>query len=216
MLGVLACGSPPADKGANKETAGKANTTAKQADPPPAPAKPAEPTAVEPTPPPAEPPPSEQPEEPADADIRSDAVVPPNTPATNAEAFMRLPKSKADGPPVSAIASNGLHFDVLVVGRGWEKSRCVEETRSFRSETDDRVNICVRVVHPSDAAESLTVEWQKVGTKSKRHSTISVKAMHAYLTRGYLPIKPGYEGEWVATVRHADGTVLATLPFTVE
>lgn len=153
---------------------------------------------------------------PEGVDIRSDAAVPPGTPAANAEAFKALPQTKVDGPPVSGIASNGLHFDALVVGRGWEKSHCVEATNTFTIGTDDRVNICVRVVHPADADETLTVEWSKVGAKTTRKSNISVKAMHAYLTRGYLPIKPGYEGDWQAVVKAPDGTVLATLPFKVE
>ena len=124
--------------------------------------------------------------------------------------------AKADGVPVSAIASNGLHFDALVVGRGWEKSRCVEATDRFTMDVDDRVNLCVRVVHPADVAEELDIEWTKPGTKTIRRSKISVKAMHAYLTRGYLPIKPGYAGEWLATIKAPDGTILAELPFTIE
>jgi hypothetical protein len=175
-----------------------------------------EPAAQE-QPPPAEPAPSGGAwSPPAGADIRSDAVVPPGTPAANATAFKRLPQAKTDGPPVSNIAGNGLHFDVMVVGRGWEKSRCVEPTARFDPETDDRVNLCLRVVHPKDAEEVLSVEWVKAGGKATRRSTITVKPIHAYLTRGYLPIKSGYSGDWVATIKAPDGTVLAELPFTID
>jgi hypothetical protein len=240
LLGAIGCGSPAPDKQA--KAAPKADTP--KADPPkadtpkvepktePAPEPKPEPEPVAPTtavvpegvePPPTEPPPAE-PAEPAaggwkapeGVDIRSDAAIPPGTPAANAEAFKALPQTKVDGPPVSGIASNGLHFDSMVLGRGWEKSKCLEATSTFTVGTDDRVNICVRVVHPADADETLLVEWSKAGTKTVRKSNISVKAMHAYLTRGYLPIKPGYEGEWTAVVKAPDGTVLATLPFTVQ
>lgn len=245
LLGSLACGSPAPNqqaKAGNKADAPKADAPkadapkadapkadASKVDPPPSepkPVEPAEPTtaappdAVEPPPvepePPAEPPAGGAWKAPEGVDIRSDAAIPPGTPAANAEAFKALPQTKVDGPPVSGIASNGLHFDSLVLGRGWEKSKCQEATNTFTVGTDDRVNICVRVVHPADVDETLLIEWSKAGTKTVRKSNISVKAMHAYLTRGYLPIKTGYEGEWTAVVKAPDGTVLATLPFTVK
>lgn len=243
LLGSIGCGSPAPDKQAKaapKADTPKADTP--KADPPKVDPPKADPPKVEPAPelvepttamPPegVEPAPTEPPAEPAEppaepaaggwkapagVDIRSDAAIPPGTPAANAEAFKALPQTKVDGPPVSGIASNGLHFDSMVLGRGWEKSKCLEATSTFTVGTDDRVNICVRVVHPADADETLLVEWSKAGTKTVRKSNISVKAMHAYLTRGYLPIKPGYEGEWTAVVKAPDGTVLATLPFTVQ
>jgi hypothetical protein len=244
LLGSIGCGSPAPDKQAKaapKADTPKADTPKAdppkveppKADPPkvePAPElvepttamppegvepAPTEPAPTEPAEPPAEPPAGGW-KAPAGVDIRSDAAIPPGTPAANAEAFKALPQTKVDGPPVSGIASNGLHFDSMVLGRGWEKSKCLEATSTFTVGTDDRVNICVRVVHPADADETLLVEWSKAGTKTVRKSNISVKAMHAYLTRGYLPIKPGYEGEWTAVVKAPDGTVLATLPFTVQ
>lgn len=235
----------PGGKAADKKAADKQVATKADAAPPAKPAEPpavepppaeapadpavdpavADPSAVDPAAPPSEAPaedapPAEDPnagwKPPPDADIRSDAVIPPGTPADNAEAFKKLPKAKADGAPVSSIGPNGIHFDTLVVGRGWEKSRCVEATNTFKTSIDDRVNICLRAVHPADVEDVLTVEWNKAGTKSTRRSTVTVKAMHAYLTRSYLPIKPGYEGEWTATIKTADGTVLAQVSFTVE
>ncbi len=239
-LGLFACTSPaPAGKTDKQAKTDGKSASAKAADPAPVEPKPIAPTTGAPVEPPPQPdvatgePPeptadpladAEPPSEPAagawkapeGVDIRSDAAIPPGTPAANAEAFKALAQTKVDGPPVSGIASNGLHFDSLVLGRGWEKSHCLEATSTFKLDVDDRVNICVRAVHPPDAAETLTVEWSKVGTKTVRKSSIVVKAMHAYLTRGYLPIKTGYEGDWTAVVKAPDGTVLATLPFTVE
>ncbi|WP_106087512.1 DUF2914 domain-containing protein [Enhygromyxa salina] len=154
---------------------------------------------------------------PPDADIRSDAVIRPGTPAANAEAFKSLPNAKGDGPPVGGIGTNGIHFDSMVVGRGFEKSRCVEPTDTFDVEVDDRVNICLRIVHPADAEETLTVTWAKIGGHGSRKSTVTVKAMHAYLTRSYLPIKKnGYQGEWTATITTEDETVLGEVTFTVK
>jgi hypothetical protein len=235
----------PAGKAADKAPAAKVDTPPSQppqappaqdeVEPPPPVEPPAEPTEVDtaaPTdtaavePPPTEPEPTAAGgsgnlaiggwKAPDGVDIRSDAAIPPGTPPANAEAFKSLPVAKADGAPVSAIGASGIHFDSLVVGRGWEKSRCVEATNTFSPATDDRVNICLRVVHPADAEEVLTVEWSKVGSKSVRRSSVTVKAMHAFLTRSYFPIKAGYEGDWTASIKTEDGTTLATVNFKVE
>lgn len=242
LLGMLACQSPadtgkqakPKPQAAAKTAPAKVEPPAKAEPPPPAvEPPPVEPPPVEPTPtdaPPTDAPPTEPaPTEPAPtdpnetwkpppgADIRSDAVIPPGTPTANAEAFKALPSAKADGPPVAGIGPNGIHFDQMVVGRGWEKSRCVEATNTFKLGVDDRANICLRVVHPKDAEEVLTVEWSKEGSpKATRRSNVTVKAMHAYLTRSYLPLRSGMEGNWTATIQTADGYVLGKVAFTVE
>lgn len=245
LLATLGCGTPPADPGANKQAANQKPAPSPSPAPAAAPApKPVEPPPVAP---PAAPPEADAgidpavdapPEEPAPdadappepavdadtawkpppgADIRSDAVIAPGTPAANAEAFKGLPATKKDGPPVSAIGTNGIHFDSMVVGRGFEKSRCVEETDTFDVEVDDRASICLRIIHPAEAEETLTVTWAKTGGHGSRRSSITVKAMHAYLTRSYLPLKKsGYQGEWTATITTADDTVLATATFTVK
>jgi hypothetical protein len=238
LLGLLACQSP-ADTG--KQANSKATTPTKVEPPPPPaklepPAPPIEPAPPVEPPPPVEPlpidapptdaPPTDAPppadpnatwKPPPGADIRSDAVIPPGTPTANAEAFKGLPVAKGDGPPIGGIGTNGIHFDQMVVGRGWEKSRCVEATATFKIGVDDRVNICLRVVHPKDVEETLTVVWSKNGApKSTRRSTVTVKAMHAYLTRSYLPIKAGMEGDWTASIETADGAVLGKVTFEVE
>lgn len=149
-------------------------------------------------------------------DIRSDAAIPPGTAAANASAYKKLPVAKGDGPPVGAIGANGIHFDVLEVGRGWEKSKCTDLTTSFTVPGDPQVNICMRIVHPRGVTEELTVEWEKNGGSGTRRSKVTVKDMHAYLTRSYLPIKEGYQGDWTATIKTADGTVLGKVAFTVK
>jgi hypothetical protein len=238
FFGLLACDSGAgADK--NAKTSSKPGVAPPQAkQPEPAPAKPVqppvepppvEPVAVEPAPvepAPVEPAPVEPaPVEPAPVepspsawkapqgltDIRSDAA-----PAANASAYKKLPVAKGDGPPVGGIGTNGIHFDVLEVGRGWEKSRCTDLTNAFTVPTDLQVNICMRVVHPREATEELTVEWNKNGAKATRRSKVTVKAMHAYLTRSYLPIQEGYQGDWTATIKTADGVVLGTVSFKVQ
>jgi hypothetical protein len=246
LLGVLACESgPPANKNA-KATSKQAPAPpqAKQASPPPVqpeikptPPPPVEPALepqgavpppVEPTavvPPPVEPAPTEPAPTPSPSgwtppqgltDIRSDAAIPPGTPAANATAYKKLPVAKGDGPPVGGIGANGIHFDVLEVGRGWEKSKCADLTNTFTVPTDPQVNICMRIVHPRGATEELTVEWEKNGGSGTRRSKVTVKDMHAYLTRSYLPIKEGYQGDWTATIKTADGTVLGKVAFKVQ
>lgn len=235
LLGVLACDSgPPANKSAKapaKQAAAPAQ--AKQPEPPPPDIQPTpppvEPTAVEP--PPVEPLPVDPaPTEPAPTepnpsgwtppqgltDIRSDAAIPPGTPAANAKAYKKLPVAKGDGPPVGGIGVNGIHFDVLEVGRGWEKSKCTDLTTAFTVPSDAQVNICMRIVHERGTTEELTVEWEKNGGAGTRRSKVNVKDMHAYLTRSYLPIKEGYQGDWTATIKTADGTVLGKVAFKVQ
>jgi Protein of unknown function (DUF2914) len=232
FCGLLACDSGAGtDKKASSEQ-GLAPPPAKQPEPPPAqpevkPPPPVEPTAVEPAPvepAPVEPAPVEPaPVEPSGwkapqglTDIRSDAAIPPGTPAANASAYKKLPVAKGDGPPVGGIGTNGIHFDVLEVGRGWEKSRCTDLTNAFTVPTDLQVNICMRIVHPRDTTEELTVEWSKNGGKATRRSKVGVNSMHAYLTRSYLPIQEGYQGDWTATIKTADGTVLGEVSFKVQ
>jgi hypothetical protein len=237
---MLACESgPPANKAA-KATGRQPATPAqaKQANPPPVQPPPVQPTAV--VPPPVEPAPTEPaPTEPAPTeplpveptptpspsgwtppqgltDIRSDAAIPPGTAAANATAYKKLPVAKGDGPPVGGIGVNGIHFDVLEVGRGWEKSKCTDLTTTFTVPSDLQVNICMRIVHPRGVTEELTVEWEKNGGAGTRRSKVTVKDMHAYLTRSYLPIKEGYQGDWTATIKTADGTVLGKVAFKVQ
>ncbi len=242
VLGSLACDAPPAKGKADKKApAAKQAPPAPTPEPakPVEPAKPAEVVApVEPTPPtepavPTEPaPPSEAvaptepaPSEPAPAagwtppanptDMRGDEVIPPGTPEINAKAFKKLAFAPGDGAPRGGIGANGIHLDQLELGRDWAKSHCTDPTTTFKVGVDKQANVCMRVIHPRGVSEELSIEWQKNG-KSARRSKVGVKDLHAYLTRGYLPISPGYEGKWTAIITSSDGAVIGKLDFTVE
>ena len=242
VVGSLACDPPPAKGKADKKApAAKQDSPAPTPEPakPVEPAKPAEVVApVEPTPPtepavPTEPaPPSEAvapsepaPSEPAPAagwtppanptDMRGDEVIPPGTPEINAKAFKKLAFAPGDGAPRGGIGANGIHLDQLELGRDWAKSHCTDPTTTFKVGVDKQANVCMRVIHPRGVSEELSIEWQKNG-KSARRSKVGVKDLHAYLTRGYLPISPGYEGKWTAIITSSDGAVIGKLDFTVE
>lgn len=167
----------------------------------------AEPEAVEA---PAEPAPK-----PASTDNpRDPALVPPGTPAANAKAFSKLAVAKGDGPPIGGIGPNGIHIDALEVGKGWEKSRCDQVGSSFTAGVDEKVNVCMRVIHPREE-EELTISWERDGKVAQR-SKVSVKAIHAYLTRGWLPVKQERVGKWKAVIKASDGTVLGEANFEIK
>lgn len=134
--------------------------------------------------------------------------VPPGTP----EAFASV-RTKRDKPPVAGIGASGIHLDELEVGTGWAKSRCEGPTRSFAAGTDDRVNVCFRVVHPK-LAEQVSVEWSFRG-KVRTTTRVGVAASHAYLTRAWLPVAPSRAGEWTATIKSEDGSVLGSVAFEI-
>ncbi|MFV8749752.1 DUF2914 domain-containing protein [Nannocystaceae bacterium ST9] len=227
FAGALACDAPPpAKKGSEKAPAAKQGTPAKVEPAKVEPAK-VEPAKVEAPPvetppveaPPVEAPPVETP--PVEAppagtlDVRSDAVIPAGTSAANANAFKKLAVAKGDGAPVGGIGINGVHLDALDLGAGWEKSRCADPTTTFVIGTNDRVNVCMRIIHERGTTEELSVEWIKNG-KSSRRSKVAVSDMHAYLTRAYLPIHEGYAGDWKAVITSSDKTVLGEVAFKVE
>lgn len=147
-------------------------------------------------------------------DIRGDEVIPPGTPARNASAFRKLPVQPGDGSPVGGIGAGGIHLDELEVGQGWVKSRCSERSDEFTIGVQDRVNVCMRVVHERGTATELGIEWLRNGRQARR-SKVPIGDMHALLTRAYLPISAGYEGEWLARVVAVDGTVIGEVSFRV-
>jgi hypothetical protein len=231
---VTACDSPSAPKQPNKQAAAK--PAAKSADPAPAEdKKPAEPPparandqpAPEPEPTTAVAPEPEPPPEPEAApeaaptptiaksgDPRDPSLVPAGTPAANAKAFAKLPAVKGDGPPVGGIGPNGIHIDTLEVGKGWERSKCDQVSSVFTAGVDEKVNVCMRVVHPREEVE-LTIVWEHEGKVAQR-SKESVQAIHAYLTRGWLPVKSERKGKWKASVQASDGTVLGEVNFEIQ
>jgi hypothetical protein len=150
----------------------------------------------------------------APTDIRGDEVIPPGTAERNAAAFRKLPVQTGDGPPIGGIGSGGIHLDELEVGHGWAKSRCSERSHEFTIGQQDRVNVCMRVVHERGTTTELALEWLRNGRQARR-SKVSIGDMHALLTRAYLPISAGYEGEWQARIVAVDGTVIGEVSFTV-
>jgi len=154
-------------------------------------------------------------ERPETDDPRDPILVPEGTPDANRKAFLALPVAKGDKLPVGGIGPGGIHLDELVVGKGWKKSRCETETGEFTVGIDDKVSLCVRVVHERGTEEELTVKWIKEGKGPKR-SKLTVKPIHAYLTRVWLPVKGWSKGDWTVVVEASDGTELGKGSFTVN
>jgi hypothetical protein len=114
---------------------------------------------------------------------------------------------------VGGVGASGIHLDDITVGKGWAASRCEDLGARFEVETDDRVNVCFRVVHPR-VAETVTVEWAREG-KVRQTIDVSVKPTHRYRTRAWLPVSAGRAGEWTATVKSTDGVVLGSVEFEI-
>ncbi|MCA9683154.1 MAG: DUF2914 domain-containing protein [Myxococcales bacterium] len=145
--------------------------------------------------------------------LRDAAMLSAETPDLNAAAFAALPLSKRDKPAIAGAGATGIHLDELELGKGWESSRCQDTGTRFVAGTDERVNLCFRVVHPREA-ETVTVEWAFNG-KVRQQIEVSVRPTHSYLTRAWLPIRPGRAGHWTATVKSQDGTILGEREFDI-
>jgi hypothetical protein len=149
----------------------------------------------------------------APTNLRSPSLLPADTPAEHIAAFTNLPLSKRDKPPVGGVGASGIHLDELAVGKGWASSRCEELGPRFEVETDERVNVCFRVVHPT-IDETVTVEWARAG-KLRQTIEVGVRPNHSYLTRAWLPVSAGRVGEWTATIKSEDGSVLGHVDFQI-
>ena len=145
--------------------------------------------------------------------LRHPSLLPADTPAEHVAAFTRLPLAKRDKAPIAGAGASGIHLDELELGLGWTSSRCEDPSSNFRVGVDERVNLCFRVVHPR-AAESVSVEWSREG-KVRQVIQVGVTDKHAHLTRAWLPVSKGRVGEWTATVRSEDGTLLGQRSFTI-
>lgn len=233
MLLATACDSPSAPKQPNKQAAAKAPAKAppasvdNKAPPPPPPVankvapEPEPTTAIAPEPeppvepePPAEPTPTPTPTTAKSGNPRDPSVIPAGTPAANIKAFNKLPVVEGDGPPLGGIGVNGIHIDQLEVGKGWESSKCDLVGNVFTAGVDEKVNVCMRVIHPREEQE-LTIVWSRDGKVAQR-SKVAVKAIRAYLTRGWLPVKTERIGKWTASIQTADGTVLGEATFEIK
>ena len=136
--------------------------------------------------------PSEQPK-PKHVDPRDPSLVPAGTPEENAKAFLKLPVSIHDGPPLGGIGRSGIHIDEISTARGRDNTDCREPTQRF-SISDEYVNVCFRIVHPREQ-EWLRLFWEKDG-KVTRRGRVRVPELHAYTTRAYLLLRPEYVGSW--------------------
>ncbi|GEM_PF-3068711 len=140
-------------------------------------------------------------------------AVPDGTKNAHARAFRRLPVAVSDGAPVGAIGANGIHLDSIELGTGWSRSRCEDLGTQFSISTGDRVNVCIRVVHPR-AEEDVMVLWKKEGRIARRRK-ITIRNIHAFRTRAYLALRPEYTGSWRVEVISTDGAVLGSASFEV-
>lgn len=146
---------------------------------------------------------------------RQESLIPSDTPQDRKDDYLKLPVKRGDGKPVGAIGPDGTHLDDFVIGRGFTKGRCDEAADTFYTDgEDDRVNVCLRIVH-KPVEEKVTVKWIKDG-RPPRKTEVNVKAIHAYRTRAWLPIKGNRRGEWEAVIEASDGTELARGRFTVK
>ncbi|KIG17276.1 hypothetical protein DB30_03459 [Enhygromyxa salina] len=149
----------------------------------------------------------------APGSLRSPSLLPAGTPDTHIEAFTNLRLGGKDKAPIGGVGASGIHLDELEVGKGWASSRCEQVGSEFVVDTDERVNVCFRVVHPREA-EAVTLEWSRAG-KVRQVIEVSVKPTHAYTTRAWMPVSAGRTGNWTATVKSEDGSVLGQISFEI-
>ncbi|HLT40860.1 MAG TPA: hypothetical protein VK034_31500 [Enhygromyxa sp.] len=152
---------------------------------------------------------------PSTVDPRDLSLIPPGTPEENAKAFIKLPVSIHDGPPVGGIGRSGIHIDSIATARGRDNTSCDDPTRSFSVSVAEYVNVCFRVVHPREQ-EWLRVIWEKDG-KVTRRGRVRIPDLHAYTTRAYLLVRPEYVGRWRVRIvpEGEDGIDLAVAEFEI-
>ena len=175
----------------------------------------AEPTPPEPE---AEPPIDEAPAErrdPPEPRVETDDLrTPPHgTTPEHAEAFARLPVGAGDGPPVGGVGERGVHVDHISLGSTYDQGVCGGKLDDFSISERDRVNVCLRVVHPREK-EELVVLWQKDGDTIRR-GKLTIAPTHAYRTRAYLMLREPYEGRWAVRILSQSGIELASHEFQI-
>lgn len=139
---------------------------------------------------------------------------PAGTPPEIAAVFVRLPVSPADLPPVGGVGATGVHVDRVEMGASYDKTGCGGVADRFSLAAIDRVNVCLRVVHPRQE-ETLSIVWSKNDNSTARRGKIAIKPMHAYRTRAYLVLRKEYVGDWTVRIMSADGVELASHAFTI-
>jgi hypothetical protein len=139
---------------------------------------------------------------------------PAGTPPEIAAVFVRLPVSPADLPPVGGVGATGVHVDRVEMGASYDKTGCGGVAERFSLAGIERVNVCLRVVHPRQE-ETLSIVWSKNDNSTARRGKIAIKPMHAYRTRAYLVLRKEYVGDWTVRIMSADGVELASHAFTI-
>src|SRR5690606_10334325 len=138
---------------------------------------------------------------------------PPGTLPEAEKAFRELPASPADLPPVGGIGRSGIHVDRISTGAEYDRGHCQQSKDSYSISAGERVNVCIRVVHPREK-EDVVIHWEKDGGTMRR-SQIPIVPMHAYRTRAYLALRQEYVGQWTVRVHSTDGVELAQESFSV-
>lgn len=146
---------------------------------------------------------------------RDPKLIPPGTPEENQKAFLKLPVSIHDGPPIGGIGRSGIHIDEVSTARGRDNTDCDDPTKRFSVSGDEYVNVCFRVVHVREQ-EWLRVIWEKDG-KVTRRGRVRIPDLHAYTTRAYLLLRPEYVGSWKVRIvpEGEDDTDLAVTEFEI-
>jgi hypothetical protein len=117
--------------------------------------------------------------------------------------------------PEAAVSQDGIYLDSMVIGRGFSNHRCETETGEFTVGEDDRVNVCMRVMHFGHTEEPLTVKWTRNGHGPKA-TRVSLHNGRSWRTRAYLPIRHYSKGDWHVEVTASDGSVLGEGDFVVR
>lgn len=139
---------------------------------------------------------------------------PPGTPPEIAATFSKLPVSPADLPPIGGIGRSGIHVDRIEAGSSYDKGLCGGTPDRFSLAKLERVNVCLRVVHPREE-ETVSIVWQKNDLGTARRGKIAIKPLHAYRTRAYLVLRKEYVGDWTVRILSGDGVELAAHRFTI-
>lgn len=149
-----------------------------------------------------------------DVDPRDRSVIPAGTSEDAIKAFIKLPVSIHDGPPLGGIGRTGIHIDAISTGAGVRNGTCLDEATSFSIAATKEVSVCFRVVHDR-TEENVRVLWDKDGATVRRGS-VRIRDLHAYKTRAYLELRAEYAGKWRVRVVSEDDVELAAHTFELS
>lgn len=130
-----------------------------------------------------------------------------------AKAFVQVPRSQNDRPPVAYVGRTGIHVDRIGMGTAYEKGICDGESTSFSVRSTGQAHVCFRVVHKRQV-ETVTVRWERDGRLVKR-TRVKIPADHAYRTRAGLGLRKAFMGHWTVRVVDDAGVELAATEFDV-